>query len=111
MKELKPKVIDTVKDEESSKAREMSPMEKVSLWLPATQPKATTIDEKKKLNLISQLNAIDDGRGSPYNPSFNSGSKEQNGISNQSPENYPPAHFNGYVSETIQTWEKRKFDE
>ena len=99
MKELKPKVIDTVKDEESSKAREMSPMEKVSLWLPATQPKASTIDEKKKLNLISQLNAIEDGRGSPYNPSFNSGSKELNGISNSSPDSYPPAHSNEYVSE------------
>ena len=95
-----------MKDEESSRARVMTPMEKVSLWLPATESKESIIDEKKKLNLLSQLNAIDDGKGSPYNPSFNSASKEINGIPHSTPDNYPPAYYNGYVSEQSKVGKK-----
>ena len=74
----------------------MSPLEKVSLQLPANQSKPNIIHDKKKSSLLSQVNAIDDDRGSPYNPSFNNtGHKQLNGLLNPSPENIQSVHSNG----------------
>ena len=87
LKELKPKPADTIKEEVASNNQEMTPLEKVSLWLPANETKLNIVDAKKKLNLLSQLNAIDDGRDSPYNPSFNNTDQKQvNGIANRATE-------------------------
>ena len=88
MKELKPKLADNIKDQiESTNNKEMSTIEKVNLWLPTDKAKPNSLDENKKLDLLSQLNAIDDGRSTPYTPSFNSTDKKnQNGFSHKTPQ-------------------------
>ena len=88
VKELKPKPTDITKDDDvSASNKEMSTLEKVNLWLPTDKAKPNSLDEHKKLDLLSQLNAIDDGRSSPYTPSFNNADKKsQNGFSHHSPE-------------------------
>ena len=52
--------INTIKEETPRSNRTMSPIEKVSLWLPATQQSSAAINEKQKASLLAQLNGIDD---------------------------------------------------
>ena len=49
-----------MKEETPRSNRTMSPIEKVSLWLPATQKSSPAINEKQKASLLAQLNGIDD---------------------------------------------------
>jgi len=53
--------INIIKEETPRSTSTMSPIEKVSLWLPATQPKPPpSINDKQKATLLAQLNKIDD---------------------------------------------------
>ena len=45
----------------------MSPIEKVSLWLHATQQSSTAFNGKQKASLLPQLNGIDDEPQPIYN--------------------------------------------
>ena len=49
----------TIKEETPRSNSTMSPIEKVSRWLPATQPRAPAINDKQKASLLCQLNNID----------------------------------------------------
>jgi hypothetical protein len=49
----------TIKEETPRSNSTMSPIEKVSRWLPATQPRAPAINDTQKASLLAQLNEID----------------------------------------------------
>ena len=59
--------INTIKEETPRSNSTMSPIEKVSLWLPATQQNSPAIDEKQKASLLAQLNGIGDEPQTIYN--------------------------------------------
>ena len=49
----------TIKEETPRSNSTMSPIEKVSRWLPTTQPRAPAINETQTANLLAHLNKID----------------------------------------------------
>lgn len=59
--------INTIKEETPRSNSTMSPIEKVSLWLPATQQSSPAINEKQKASLLAQLNGIGDEPQTIYN--------------------------------------------
>ena len=51
--------MNAIKEETPRSSSTMSPIEKVSLWLPSTQSRSSTINESQKATLLAQLNGID----------------------------------------------------
>ena len=80
--------MNSIKEETPRSNSTMSPIEKVSLWLPATQPRAPVINEKQKASLLAQLNGIDE---------------EPQPIDNSAPEPQERKSLNNkYLTDTVQ---------
>ena len=90
--------INTIKEETPRSNSTMSPIEKVSLWLPATQQNSPAIDEKQKASLLAQLNGIGDEPQTIYN--FTPAPQERKSLTNRSSTSRLQEDFSSFSEES-----------